>query len=691
MKLKKVFSSLVVFLLIGIFACVGVSAAGVDEASGNSTSSTAAVVTQSENASKSASNPTSETTDSTAQNTTQVEQQGQSVPSVIYSAHVQNIGTQSEVADGALAGTIGKGYRLEAFRVRLENAGNSKLSYSAHIQNLGWKDYNQNELAGTTGKALRVEAIKIKLNGDLANQYDIVYRVHVQDFGWLNWARNGEPAGTVSKSLRVEAMQIKLVKKGETPTNDPVNTPSANSKAFLYDTISYYTHVQNIGTQSWKADGEIAGTTGKSLRVEGIAIKVADPEYLGTSGNIDYRAHVQNVGWQDWKKNGAYAGTTGQGLRMEAIQIKLDGDLANQYDVYYSCHVQNYGWLAWAKNGESSGTEGLALRVEAIQIKLVKKGEAAPSNNGRDSHSELTKAMFKDNLGVSYQTHVQNIGWTDWSKNGATSGTTGKGLRIEGYRVAVQDNLANNSYITYHSHIQNIGNQQAWQDSRNGSAYSGTSGKSLRVEAVQMKLNGYASGAMDVWYRVHVQNYGWLGWAKNGEWAGTSNGSLRIEAVQVVLRPKSEGASGSTARHYIHVNLYPQANAVLNHIGRNLRAAYNWSAGLTYWRQYYSPNMGTRWYANIGFTQHRGNCYVMAATFTEMARALGYDAHQVVGFVPHIGGGDAPHSWVEIDEKDGTWVYDPNLTNELHLPAFHFKYGKAKTWRYYKYHRTKLR
>lgn len=257
MKLKKVFSSLVVFLLIGIFACVGVSAAGVDEASGNSTSSTAAVVTQSENASKSASNPTSETTDSTAQNTTQVEQQGQSVPSVIYSAHVQNIGTQSEVADGALAGTIGKGYRLEAFRVRLENAGNSKLSYSAHIQNLGWKDYNQNELAGTTGKALRVEAIKIKLNGDLANQYDIVYRVHVQDFGWLNWARNGEPAGTVSKSLRVEAMQIKLVKKGETPTNDPVNTPSANSKAFLYDTISYYTHVQNIGTQSWKADGKL--------------------------------------------------------------------------------------------------------------------------------------------------------------------------------------------------------------------------------------------------------------------------------------------------------------------------------------------------------------------------------------------------------------------------------------------------
>ena len=131
-----------------------------------------------------------------------------------------------------------------------------------------------------------------------------------------------------------------------------------------------------------------------------------------------------------------------------------------------------------------------------------------------------------------------------------------------------------------------------------------------------------------------------------------------------------------------------QANNVLNKIGRNLRAAYNWSASLTYWRQSYSPNMGTRWYANIGFTMHKGNCYVMAGTFTEMARALGYNAHQVVGYVPHRGGGDAPHSWVEIDEADGTWVYDPNLTNEKGLPAFHFKYGKAKTWRYYKYHRV---
>ena len=193
----------------------------------------------------------------------------------------------------------------------------------------------------------------------------------------------------------------------------------------------------------------------------------------------------------------------------------------------------------------------------------------------------------------------------------------------------------------------------------------------------------------------YVQGY-WLD--KNGKWSYKPRASWKKNSKgwwyedTTGWYPRNATYIIDGKRCVFDVNGYlwdlTQANNVLNKIGRNLRAAYNWSTSLTYWRQSYSPNMGTRWYANIGFTMHKGNCYVMAGTFTEMARALGYNAHQVVGYVPHRGGGDAPHSWVEIDEADGTWVYDPNLTNEKGLPAFHFKYGKAKTWRYYKYHRV---
>ena len=39
---------------------------------------------------------------------------------------------------------------------------------------------------------------------------------------------------------------------------------------------------------------------------------------------IEYQTHVQSIGWQGWKRDGQIAGTTGQKKRLEAIQIRLD-------------------------------------------------------------------------------------------------------------------------------------------------------------------------------------------------------------------------------------------------------------------------------------------------------------------------------------------------------------------------------
>ena len=58
-----------------------------------------------------------------------------------------------------------------------------------------------------------MEAIEIRLTGELAEQYDVVYRAHVQNIGWQDWVSNGEKAGTSGQSLRVESVQIRLEKK----------------------------------------------------------------------------------------------------------------------------------------------------------------------------------------------------------------------------------------------------------------------------------------------------------------------------------------------------------------------------------------------------------------------------------------------------------------------------------------------
>ena len=139
----------------------------------------------------------------------------------------------------------------------------------------------------------------------------------------------------------------------------------------LYEeTVSYSTHVQNIGWQDTKTNGIMSGTEGQALRLEGIKL---DLNNMPEGSSIEYSTHVQNIGWQDWKSNGEMSGTEGQALRLEGIEIKLSDDLAKYYDVEYRTHVENIGWQDWVKNGEMSGTEGQALRLEGIEVRLVSK------------------------------------------------------------------------------------------------------------------------------------------------------------------------------------------------------------------------------------------------------------------------------------------------------------------------------
>ena len=48
----------------------------------------------------------------------------------------------------------------------------------------------------------------------MEKKFDIYYRVHSQTFGWLDWAKNGDPAGTEGYAKRLESIQIQLVEKG---------------------------------------------------------------------------------------------------------------------------------------------------------------------------------------------------------------------------------------------------------------------------------------------------------------------------------------------------------------------------------------------------------------------------------------------------------------------------------------------
>ncbi len=290
--------------------------------------------------------------------------------SVSYKVHRQDYAWEKDwKKDGQTSGTVGEAKRLEAIKIKLPDGVSGSIEYRTHIQDIGWeKNWSKDGAeSGTEGQCKRLEAIQIRLTGEVAENYDVYYSVHAENFGWLGWAKNGEEAGTAGYGYRLEAIKIQLVTKGD-KAPEPIDTIKEAMKARL---VGYQTHVQDYGTQAYVYDGAMAGTEGECKRMESIRMKL--PSSVNSS--IQYRSHVQDIGWEkNWASNGSLSGTTGQCKRLEAIQIKLSGDVAENYDVYYRVHAQDYGWLAWAKNGESSGTEGYAKRLEAIEVRLVPKG-----------------------------------------------------------------------------------------------------------------------------------------------------------------------------------------------------------------------------------------------------------------------------------------------------------------------------
>ncbi|MGL4662893.1 MAG: phage tail tip lysozyme, partial [Culicoidibacterales bacterium] len=205
------------------------------------------------------------------------------IPSISYQAHVQSIGWQDCVKDGVLAGTAGRGLRIESFRMKVSNLPVSgDINYATHVQNIGWQaPRSSNQISGTTGQSLRMEAMHINLTGELEKQYDVYYRTHIENFGWLGWSKNGENAGSEGRGLRMEAIEVRLVKKGDTSIktgNGFVGKPNNPS-------VNYSAHVQNIGWQNYVNDGQVAGTFGRGLRVESFRMNLSN---LPVSGDISY-------------------------------------------------------------------------------------------------------------------------------------------------------------------------------------------------------------------------------------------------------------------------------------------------------------------------------------------------------------------------------------------------------------------
>ena len=341
--------------------------------------------------------------------------------------------------------------------------------------------------------------------------------------------------------------------------------------------ITYETHVQDIGWQGEKQNGEIAGTEGKSKRLEAIKI---NSDNLSEGIKIKYKTHVQDIGWQEWKYNGEISGTEGQSKRLEAIKIELEE--TEEYSIMYRVHVQDIGWQEWKYDGETAGTEGQSKRLEAIEIKIVEKNAKVLMHLDEAENGKIYYKNEKINVRGWKMANVSNtkvVAYLDGNvldeniikyaeRPDVITGVNGYGNAMQnptpqysfeidmtqltpGQHTIEIDTIDKNGkligyiiskitydttfHVSYSAHVQDVG----WQGQKQDGEMAGTEGRALRVEALKINLINAPQNAK-IKYKTHVQDIGWQGWKYDGDIAGTIEQSKRVEAVKIELENADE-------------------------------------------------------------------------------------------------------------------------------------------------------
>ena len=123
--------------------------------------------------------------------------------------HLANAGDR--YFSGGYAGTRGSAIAVEAIRVTSVPVPDVSVQLQVHQQDVGDSHWvAQHDLAGSTGKGRRLEGFSAKLEGKDAPLYDLKYTAHLQDSGDVGPYANGAFCGTRGQCRRLEGVQMWL-------------------------------------------------------------------------------------------------------------------------------------------------------------------------------------------------------------------------------------------------------------------------------------------------------------------------------------------------------------------------------------------------------------------------------------------------------------------------------------------------
>ena len=300
---------------------------------------------------------------------------------VNYRAHRESLGWGSKWSkDGSVAGQQGKSKQIDSLEMNLTgNQYKGGIEYRSKVQKTGLeKNWSSNGMtSGTPGK--KIDSVAIRLTGEVADHYDVYYRVCVQSVGWLGWAKNGAETGVTDLSYKLEAIQVVLVAKGsDAPGNvkdikSDVDVAEVNPRTPILPgrglfrmpsgaKVSYAVKSAD-GWSEIKSDGQVLEVTGQ---ITGIAVGVNVPD-----SDLQLSVDMPDFGNEKRDTNEAYdapfdlriidAGKRIENLRMSLYGVDYYFDVNEEtgewmeilkpykedYCAFYRVKTSKYGWMAW--------------------------------------------------------------------------------------------------------------------------------------------------------------------------------------------------------------------------------------------------------------------------------------------------------------------------------------------------------